>query len=399
MTTRTPESQFLIAGGGIGGLSAAIALARQDLSVTVLERSDFQEESGAGIQLGPNATRLLERLGLLQAIEPVAFRPAAILIFDGLSGKRLAEIPLGTYAEARYGAPYLTLHRADLHAALHAACKAAPGVTLRGGFDLTGVEELDASVLDASVKAIAADGRVAAAPALIGADGIWSEVRKLIAPDARLLFTGATAWRTLLPRGELTAPFDAPVVSIWLGPDTHIVHYPVRGGKELNVVAVTEGGSDTRGWNQAGDAAALRSAFAGWCKESKSLLERAPGWRCWSLYRLTGLPSWTSGRITLQGDAAHPILPYLAQGAALAIEDAVALAKSLAEVGGDAMRGFPLYEAMRKERAARVAERSQRNGKHYHMAGAMRLARNLVLRSRRGERLLSRFDWLYAAPD
>lgn len=391
MTTRTPETEFLIAGGGIGGLSAAIALARQDLSVTVLERSDFQEESGAGIQLGPNATRLLERLGLLEAIEQVAFRPAAIFIFDGLSGKRLAEIPLGTYAEARYGAPYLTLHRADLNAALHAACKAASGVTLRGGFDLTGVEELDASV-----KAIAADGRVAEAPALIGADGIWSEVRNLTAPDARLTSTGATAWRTLLPRGELTHPFDAPVVSIWLGPDTHLVHYPVRGGKELNVVAVTEGGSDTRGWNQAGNEAVLTSAFAGWCKEARSLLGRAPGWRCWSLYRLTGLPTWTSGRITLLGDAAHPILPYLAQGAALAIEDAVALAKSLAEVDGDAVRGFPLYEAMRKQRAARVAEHSKRNGKHYHMAGAMRLARNFVLRYRRGERLLSRFDWLYA---
>lgn len=394
MTIRTPETEFLIAGGGIGGLSAAIALARQDLSVTVLERSDFQEESGAGIQLGPNATRLLERLRLLEAIEQVAFRPAAIFIFDGLSGKRLAEIPLGTYAEARYGAPYLTLHRADLHAALHDACKAASGVTLSPGFDLTGVEELDASV-----KAIAADGRVAQAPALIGADGIWSEVRKLIAPDARLLFTGATAWRTLLPRGELTDPFDAPVVSIWLGPDTHLVHYPVRGGKELNVVAVTEGGCDTRGWNQAGDAAALKSAFAGWCKDAKSLLERAPGWRCWSLYRLTGLPAWTSGRITLLGDAAHPVLPHLAQGAALAIEDAVALAKTLAESGGDALRGFPLYEAVRKERAGQVAERSQRNGKHYHMAGAMRLARNLVLRSRRGERLLIGFDWLYAPSD
>jgi len=391
MTTATPECQVLIAGGGIGGLTAAIALARQNVSVTVLERSEFREESGAGIQLGPNATRLLERLGLIEAIAQVAFRPAAIFIFDGLSGKRLAEIPLGTYAEARYGAPYLTLHRADLHAALHAACKAASGVTLSPVFDLTGVEELDASV-----QAIAADGRVAQAPALIGADGIWSEVRKLIAPDARLLFTGTTAWRTLLPRGELTAPFDAPVVSIWLGPDTHLVHYPVRGGKELNVVAVTEGGSDTRGWNQTGDAAALRPAFVGWCREAKSLLEKAPGWRCWSLYRLTDLPSWTSGRITLLGDAAHPVLPYLAQGAALAIEDAIVLAKTLAESGGDALRGFPLYEAMRKERATHVAERSKRNGKHYHMAGAMRLARNLVLRSRRGERLLSRYDWLYA---
>lgn len=390
MTNGTPESQYLIAGGGIGGLTSAIALARQDLKVTVLERSDFRDESGAGIQLGPNATRLLERLGLLEAIEQVAFRPSAIFIFDGLSGRRLAEIPLGTYAEARYGAPYLTLHRADLHAVLHAACEVSETVALSPRFDLTGVEETETRV-----NAIAADGRVAEAPALIGADGIWSEIRRLIAPQARLLFTGATAWRTLLPRGELKHPFDAPVVSVWLGPNTHLVHYPVRGGKELNVVAVTEGGSDTRGWNQTGDAEALQSAFADWCKESKALLEKAPSWRCWSLYRLSGLPSWTSGRITLLGDAAHPVLPYLAQGAALAIEDAVTLAKCLKEFEGDALTAFPRYEAARKERATRVAERSERNGKHYHMAGALRVARNLMLRYRPGERLLGRFDWLY----
>ena len=262
----TPETEVLIAGGGIGGLTAALALARQDLTATVLERSDFRDESGAGIQLGPNATRLLERLGLLGAIEQVAFRPSAIFMFDGLSGKRLAEIPLGTYAEARYGAPYLTLHRADLHAALHAACEASETVTLSPRFDLTGVEETEGRV-----DAIAADGQVAEAPALIGADGIWSEIRALIAPRARLLFAGATAWRTLLPRGELTHPFDAPVVSVWLGPNTHLVHYPMRGGKELNVVAVIEGGSDRRGWNQTGDAGVLRSAFADWCKEFKSV--------------------------------------------------------------------------------------------------------------------------------
>ncbi len=356
----------------------------------MLERSDFEEESGAGIQLGPNATRILERLGLLQAIEEVAFRPTAIFIFDGLSGKRLAEIPLGTYAEERYRAPYLTLHRADLHAALHEACKGSEPITLSPRFDLTGIEETDAGL-----GAIAGDGRVAEASALIGADGLWSEVRNLVAPKSRLTFTGATAWRTLLPRGDLTHPFDAPVVGVWLGPNTHLVHYPVRGGKELNVVAVTEGGPGTRGWNQTGDAEVLHAAFILWCKESKSLLERAARWRCWSLYRLTGLPSWTSRRITLLGDAAHPVLPYLAQGAALAIEDAIVLARSLRESGGDALRAFPLYEEMRKGRARRVALRSERNGKHYHMAGALRVARNLMLRHRPGERLLSRFDWLY----
>jgi 3-hydroxybenzoate 6-monooxygenase len=391
MTGCSAESQFLIAGGGIGGLTAALALAREDFGVAVLERSDFQEESGAGIQLGPNATRILETLGLLKAIEEVAFRPSSIFVYDGLSGKRLAEIPLGTYAEARYGAPYLTLHRADLHAVLHDACKRSEPVTLSANFDLTGVEETEAGV-----GAIASDGREAEAWALVGADGLWSEVRNLIAPASSLTFTGATAWRTLLPRGELTHPFDAPVVSVWLGPATHLVHYPVRGGKELNVVAVTEGGSDTRGWNETGDAKALHAAFAGWCKESKCLLERAAGWRCWSLYRLTDLPSWTSGRITLLGDAAHPVLPYLAQGAALAIEDAIALAKSLRESRGDVLRAFPLYEAMRKDRARRVALRSERNGKHYQMAGALRVARNLMLRHRAGERLLGRFDWLYA---
>lgn len=390
----TPESEILMAGGGIGGLTAAIALAQQGLSSTVLERSDFAEESGAGIQLGPNATRLLDRLGLAEAIHQVAFRPASIFAFDGLSGKRLAAIPLGAYAEARYGAPYLTLHRADLHAALCAACKTLEGVTLLPGFDLTGIEERDRRV-----TAIAADGRTAEAPALIGADGIWSEVRRLIAPEARLRFTGHTAWRALLPRGALTAPFDAPAVCVWLGPDAHLVHYPVRGGKALNIVAVTAGGTETRGWNKTGNQEDMLSAFRTWCSDAKALLGRAEGWRCWSLYRLEGLPSWTSGRIALIGDAAHPVLPYLAQGAALAIEDAVALAKSLSDHAGDARRAFPAYEAARKPRAARVAKSSEQNGARYHMRGAMRLARNFVLRHRAGERLLAGFDWLYAEPD
>ncbi len=381
----TPESEVLIAGGGIGGLTAAIALARHGLSVAVLERSDFAEESGAGIQLGPNATRLLDRLGLGEAVRAAAFRPAGLFIFDGLSGRRLATVPLGAYAEARYGAPYLTLHRADLHAALCAACRETAGVRLNAGFDLTGLD-----LRDRSVAAIAADGRSADAPALIGADGIWSEVRTLIAPEARLAFTGDTAWRTLIPRGELTDPFDAPAVCVWLGPDAHLVHYPVRGGKELNVVAVTAGGSETRGWNKTGNEADVRSAFGRWCKDARSLLDRAEGWRCWSLYRLEGLPSWTSGRIALLGDAAHPVLPYLAQGAALA--------KSLADHAGDARRAFPAYEAARKPRAARVAERSEKNGARYHMRGALRLARNFVLRRRAGERLLAGFDWLYADP-
>ncbi len=185
---------------------------------------------------------------------------------------------------------------------------------------------------------------------------------------------------------------------MWLAPDAHLVHYPVRGGAELNVVAVTAGGADARGWNQAGDAGALRSAFTDWCKESKSLLERSESWRCWSLHRLAGLDGWTSGRIALLGDAAHPILPYLAQGAALAIEDAVVLAATLAECGSDALTAFPLYAARRERRTASVAQRSDRYGKRYHLSGAMRLARNLVLRYQSGGVLLGGLDWLYGEP-
>ncbi len=340
------KSQVLIAGGGIGGLATALALARQGIAATVLERSSFSEESGAGIQLGPNATRLLARLGALEAIERVAFKPSAVWLFDGLSGRRLAAIPLGAHAETRYRAPYLTLHRADLHAALYGACKATNAITLKPRFQVVKVEETGPTV-----RAIAADGEVAEASALIGADGVWSEVRKSVAPGARLVFTGATAWRTLLPRARLGHPFDAPVVGVWLGPKAHLVHYPVRGGSDLNVVAITAGGADARGWNRTGDAAALRSAFTRWCKDSKSLVEAGDSWRCWSVHRLAGSSGWTSGRIALLGDAAHPILPYLAQGAALAIEDAVVLAETLAECGGDASVAFPLYLSRRERRA------------------------------------------------
>ena len=176
----------------------------------------------------------------------------------------------------------------------------------------------------------ALEGSEAKGAALVGADGLWSTVRPLIAPAASLRFTGATAWRTLLPRAELPAPFNASEVGLWLGPRTHLVHYPVRGGSDLNVVAVIEGGAALQGWNQTGSAETLLAAFTGWTKDSKSLLERATSWRSWSLYRLTGLRRFCEGRIALLGDAAHPVLPYLAQGAALAIEDAVTLADTIA---------------------------------------------------------------------
>jgi len=377
----------LIAGGGIGGLTAAIALARAEIDATVLERSVFTEESGAGIQLGPNATRILRSLGVLDVLLPQSFRPEAVWLFDGVSGRRLATVPLGDRAEQRYGAPYLTLHRADLHAGLRAA--AAAPVSLTSGFDVSGVAAND----DITIANI--DGTTMEGSSLVGADGLWSTVRKWIAPDAALSFTGATAFRTLLPRSHLPEPFAAPIVGLWLGPKAHIVHYPVRAGEALNVVVVTEGGDEAQGWNRAADRSALLAGFTRWCKESKSLLERAEEWRAWSLFTLPRLGAWSRGAVTLLGDAAHPVLPYLAQGAGLAIEDAATLAQCLAASRGDPAAAFQTYERARRARAARLQSTAQRFGWIYHLRGPARVARNAALGLRSETEALRQFDWLY----
>jgi 2-polyprenyl-6-methoxyphenol hydroxylase-like FAD-dependent oxidoreductase len=384
------QKPVLIAGGGIGGLTAAIALGRRCIEAEVLERSSFTEETGAGIQLGPNATRALRRLGVLDAIRPSAFRPEAMWFYDGPSGRRLQALPLGKRAEKYYGAPYLTIHRADLHAGLRTVAENLAPVELRPNFEVASVETVGDHVV-----ARTADGNEAEGSSLIGADGLWSTVRKLVAPQAELRFAGATAWRALLPRSSLPSPFDAAVIGVWFGSGAHLVHYPVCGGRSLNVVAITEGGVGGQGWNQPADAAALLSRFTPLAREARALLEPTAGWRSWSLYRLAPLRSFSAGRLVLLGDAAHPVLPYLAQGTALAIEDALSLDQSLEMSPGDLVAAFRRYEELRRARVARVQSLSRRYGWLYHVRGPMRLARNFVL-GRRNE-VLRDFDWLYGA--
>ena len=392
MAVRKGESRVLVAGGGIGGLTLALALAGHKFCSAVLERSSFAEETGAGIQLGPNAARALRGLGVLEAIEAHAFKPEALELFDGLWGRKLATMPLGRAIEDRYGAPYLTLHRADLHAALLQACQNQPPIELEPRFEVTAVKQRDTTV-----TAFATTGKVVEGSILVAADGLWSTLRARVDPHAAPRFAGQTAWRAILPRASLPSPFDAPVVGLWLGPGAHLVHYPVRGGKELNLVAVVEGGSAERGWDRRGDEAALLARFAHWAKSPQSLLVMADGWRAWSLYRLPPLRRWSAGRIGLLGDAAHPVLPFLAQGAALAIADAVTLAECVEACVTDPELAFFRYEALRRKRAARVQQLSARMGRIYHLGAVGRIARNAVLQRRRPAKLLSFFDWLYRA--
>jgi salicylate hydroxylase len=388
------DGRVLIAGGGIGGLAAAIVLGRRGIDTAVLERSCFTDETGAGIQLGPNATRKLQALGALDAIEPHAFRPEAIRIFDGLSGRKLASLALGSAVEQRYGAPYFTLHRADLHAALRSVADSLDTIALQPGFEVAAVETQGGKVVAQDV-----DGHEVNGSGLIGADGLWSTIRNLVMPEASLRFTGATACRAVLPRHGLPSPFAAPIVGLWLGPKRHLVHYPVRGGEMLNVVAVTQGGSALEGWNRAASAETLRAGFARWAKESKSLLDRVDAWHSWSLYGLVRAGRWSIGQLALLGDAAHPLLPYLAQGAALAIEDAATLAACIAARPGDLAGAFVRFEALQRPRADRVARVSRRLGRLYHLRGPLRHARNFILQRRSEERTWQRLDWLYRQTD
>lgn len=397
MTTPRP---VLIAGGGIGGLTAAIALDRAGLDTHVLERSAFTEESGAGIQLGPNATRILRALGVLDTLLPQTFRPDAVWLFDGMSGKKLATVPLGAVAERRYGAPYVTVHRADLHEALRTAAASGERSTLRPDFTVAQIDGDDGAD-GAAITGVS--GETVRGAALIGADGLWSTVRNWVAPGAAPAFTGASAFRSLLPRETLPEPFSAPIVGLWLGPRGHVVHYPVRGGAALNVVAVTESGHEEQGWNRSAPRETVLGAFARWCDAPLRLLEAAPDWRAWSLFALRPLPRWHRGAAVLLGDAAHPVLPYLAQGAGLAIEDAAKLAALMGAARERPAAAYRAYWNIRRPRARRVQQTSRRLGRAYHMGDAFlgdvfRLSRNAILGLRGETATLRSFDWLYGAP-
>ena len=341
-----PET--LVVGGGIGGLSAALCLARLGGTVTVLERSESFAEVGAGIELAPNATRILRRLGVLEAILPVAVLPRRLVLADAVGARELTSLDLTDFP-ARYGAPYLVLHRNDLLAALVEGCA-------RGGVRLcTGASVVEVTDTGAAAVAVCADGREFSAQVAVGADGLHSRIRRYFSDDEPVN-SGFVAYRGAIPMDQVERHADLRDVVAWIGPGLHLVQYPLRSGQMYNQVAVFRSQAYLRGEADWGNPAELAEAFAGCSEHVRESLKRLSIANRWPMLDRLPMPGWARGRMALLGDAAHPMLQYLAQGACQAIEDADALAAGLAAAAAGAGRSATAWPpTLRCGRRARCA--------------------------------------------
>ncbi|WP_077000401.1 FAD-dependent monooxygenase [Variovorax sp. KK3] len=392
-----PAAHILVAGGGIAGLSSALALARRRHRVDLFEQALAFAEVGAGIQLGPNVARRLQALGVWEPLMRIAAKPEALVVRSAVHGGEIARLPLGNAMLRSYGAPYLCAHRADLHGLLLAAVRGSGAVTLNTGARITDAVARAGAVCVASTATHAWEG-----DALIGADGLWSAVRaRVVGDDQPPRETGHTAWRALITQSSLPAALRSNQVSVWLGPRLHAVAYPVRRGEALNVVVLAEAAptGDARDWDQASSLATLQAATGHTDASVQALLEAMPAWRAWTLCDrppLSGPEQMAGERVALAGDAAHPMLPYLAQGAGMAIEDAVALAEALDGCDAEAVpQRLALYARARWQRNAQVQAKARRNGEIFHATGLMRMGRDAAMRMM-GSRLLDQ-PWLYGA--
>lgn len=383
---------ILIAGGGIGGLAAARALALKGYRSIVLEQATEFGEIGAGIQLGPNVDRVFDRLDVRPAMRDIAFYPQNIIMMDSLSQEEITRLPLGDAFEDYFGNPYGVIHRADLHEVLLHACGGMAEIELHAGVEVTGYEDNGDRV---TVQT--AGGQTYEGAALIGADGLWSKIRPTIINDGDPIVSGHIAYRAVLPIADVPPELEPWMddVVLWGGPFNHLVHYKLRRGELFNIVAVFHSQKYVEGWDEFGDPEELHQHFQGTAPQVRALLDKINVWKMWVLCDRKPAKNWTKGRITLLGDAAHPMLQYLAAGAGMAMEDAVCLADLLADYEGDVERAFADYPPKRYLRTGRVQLTARFYGDIYHAEGVARELRHLMLAGRDPAGPYKGVEWLY----
>ena len=394
MSKTSPELSVLIAGGGIGGLVLAYVLARDGHQVTVLEQSAAFGEIGAGIQLGPNIFKMFDYLDLTEAVSAESFFPSGLRMNDVRSAEQIVRVPLAETVRAAYGFPYGVIYRADLHRILLRACQALPNVSLRTGAK---VDSYTQSV--DGVRVAVAGGGTLDGSALVGADGLWSRIREMVVGDGKPRVSGHIAYRAVLKREEVPAHLWSDDVVLWGGEKTHLVHYPLRRGELFNLVAVFHSNKYEEGWNTFGDAQELSERFADACPRVRELLAKIQTWKMWVLCDREPVKNWTDGRVTLLGDAAHPMLQYLAQGAGQAIEDSVVLCEALRFAGGDVVQAFQKYQQARYLRTGRVQLTARFYGDIYHAAGVQRELRNRMFQSGQESAGFAGLKWMYEGID
>jgi len=384
------DRDVIIVGGGIGGLAAALALARAGIAAQVIEQAAEFKEIGAGIQLAPNVFWMFEALGLVAPISALAVFPNNMIMMDSITGEEVTRMPLGEAFRKKFKHPYALIHRADLHKVLLEACGKSDRIRLDASQKVTAVEETADGV---TVKT--ESGKTYRGAALIGADGLWSSIRQIVVGDGKPKPAGHITYRAVLPTSEMPEKFRWRDMVVWAGDKVHLVHYPLRTGELFNLVAVFHSDRYEEGWDSYGDPAELHERFARTCAPVRTLLNKIESWRMWVLCDRPPIKEWSRGRITLVGDAAHPMLQYLAQGANMAIEDAVCLAAKAVARRGDYASAFRDYQAARYLRTGRVQIMARVYGEVFHAGGVAKELRNLMLGARTMEDHLAGVEWLY----